>query len=287
MNVLVANKDRDLLLTESDFGRIRKLIHQRAGISLAAHKTEMVYSRLAKRLRLWGKHRFRDYLAMLEADADHTEWEHFTNALTTNLTSFFREAHHFPLLAAHAQAHARTQTAPLRVWSCAASTGEEPYSIAITLAEAMGSRARAARILATDIDTRALAVADAGIYPMGHVGKLSPERLKRFFLKGSGSRAGMARVHDSLREMIDFQALNLLSPHWDTGGPFDVIFCRNLMIYFDKPTQRQILERFVGLLKPNGLLFAGHSENFTYITPAFRLRGHTVYEPATPMDKAV
>ncbi len=283
MNVLVINKDRDLLLTEADFERIRKLIRQCAGISLAAHKTEMVYSRLAKRLRLLGKQRFKDYLAMLEADADHPEWEHFTNALTTNLTSFFREAHHFPLLAAHAKA----QAAPLRVWSCAASTGEEPYSIAITLAEAMGSQARSARILATDIDTRALAVADAGIYPVGHIGKLSPERLKRFFQKGSGSRAGMARIHGSLREMIDFQALNLLSPRWDTGGPFDAIFCRNLMIYFDKPTQRQILERFVGLLKPNGLLFAGHSENFTYITPAFRLRGHTVYEVAAAMDQAV
>ena len=272
--MLAVRNERDLLLTPEDFECVRRMIHARAGISLAPHKTEMVYSRLAKRIRVLGHTRFQDYLAMLQADASHPEWEEFVNALTTNLTSFFREAHHFPLLAAHAKA----RSAPLKVWTCAASTGEEPYSIAITLAEAQGPGRAPASILATDIDTRAIEVARRGIYSMNDVSKMSPERLQRFFLKGTGERAGMVRVQPSLGQNITFRALNLLDASWDIEGPLDVIFCRNLMIYFDKATQARLLERFAGLLREDGLLFAGHSENFSNITQSFRLRSHTVYE---------
>ncbi|MES1931149.1 chemotaxis protein CheR [Salinisphaera shabanensis T35B1] len=274
--MLAVRNERDLLLTPEDFECVRTLIHARAGISLAPHKTEMVYSRLAKRIRVLGHTRFRDYLSMLQADASHVEWEHFVNALTTNLTSFFREAHHFPLLAAHAKA----RSAPLKVWTCAASTGEEPYSIAITLAEALGANQRAASILATDIDTRAIEVAQRGIYSMNDVSKMSSERLQRFFLKGTGEREGMVRVQPSLSQNITFRVLNLLDSNWNIDGPLDVIFCRNLMIYFDKPTQARLLERFAGLLREDGLLFAGHSENFSNITQSLRLRSHTVYERA-------
>lgn len=264
---------RDLLLTDEDFERVRRLIHERAGIALAVHKKEMVYSRLARRLRMMGMKAFNPYLNLLDGHPDASEWEHFVNALTTNLTSFFREAHHFPLLADHVKA----QSGSIRVWCCAASTGEEPWSLAMTLSDALGSRAQNAGILATDIDTRALATAAEGIYPLPQVEKLSIEQRRRFFLRGKGGRAGVARINAQLAAMVEYRQLNLLDSRWDIEGPFDAIFCRNIMIYFEKETQKKILERFAPLLKPNGLLFAGHSENFTYLTDVFRLRGHTVY----------
>ncbi|WP_458524965.1 CheR family methyltransferase [Onishia taeanensis] len=265
--------ERDLVLTAEDFARIRELIYQRAGIVLAEHKREMVYSRLAKRLRHHGLTHFGDYLARLERRPEAREWEAFTNALTTNLTAFFREAHHFPLLARHV-AERRDR---VRVWSAAASTGEEPYSIAMTLREALGARADQAQVVATDIDTDALTRAREGIYAMEQVTKLDEGRIKRFFQKGSGRRAGFARVRPEVASMVDYKSLNLLAPGWPIEGPFDAIFCRNVMIYFDKATQAKILQRFAPLLKPDGLLFAGHSENFSYISDAFRLRGQTVY----------
>lgn len=274
--MLATQNERDLLMTPDDFDCVRRLIHARAGISLAAHKTEMVYSRLAKRLRVLGKTRFRDYLALLQADAGHVEWEHFTNALTTNLTAFFREAHHFPMLAAHA----RTRRVPLRVWTCAASTGEEAYSIAIALAEVQSGPGREASVLATDIDTRAIETAARGVYTRGDVDKIDAQRLQRFFLRGTGGREGMVRIHPNLQRTVEFRALNLLDTNWGIDGPFDAIFCRNLLIYFDKATQTRLLERFAGLLRPDGLLFAGHSENLAGVTRAFRLRTHTVYERA-------
>ncbi|WP_152485188.1 CheR family methyltransferase [Halomonas sp. THAF5a] len=265
--------ERDLELTDADFARIRQLIYQRAGIVLAEHKREMVYSRLAKRLRHHGLIRFADYLARLERQPEAREWEAFTNALTTNLTAFFREAHHFPLLADHV----RARPGRVRIWCAAASTGEESYSIAMTLMETLGARAAQSEVVATDIDTDALARARAGIYPLEQVCKLDEARTKRFFQRGKGTHKGFARVRPEIAEMIDFQPLNLLAPQWPVSGPFDAIFCRNTMIYFDKPTQKRILERFAPLLKPDGLLFAGHSESFSYITDAFRLRGQTVY----------
>lgn len=270
-------ESRDLKLTHEDFERVRRLIHERAGIALALHKKEMVYSRLARRLRTLGLNQFRAYLDILDGHAESPEWEHFVNALTTNLTSFFREAHHFPILADHV----RAQSGNIKVWCCAASTGEEPWSLAMTLTEALGSKAQSARIVATDIDTRALATASAGIYPINQIEKLSMEQRKRFFMRGVGSKSGVARVNPALSAMVEYRQLNLLEARWNMEGPFDAIFCRNIMIYFDKPTQKRILERFAPLLKPNGLLFAGHSENFTYLTDVFRLQGHTVYGLAT------
>jgi chemotaxis protein methyltransferase CheR len=263
----------DFLLTDTDFARIRLLIHQRAGISLSGQKRQMVYSRLSRRLRELGMREFSAYLGFLEADPRRQEWELFTNALTTNLTAFFREAHHFPLLAEHV----RQCQQPVTVWCSAASTGEEPYSIAMTLIETLGSRASACSVVATDIDTQVLAKAVEGIFTMEQAGKLSPERLKRFFLKGSGVHAGKVRIRPEVAAMVKFSQLNLLDPKWPLKGLFDAIFCRNVMIYFDKPTQEKILQRFVPLMKPQALLFAGHSENFTFAQHALRLRGQTVY----------
>jgi len=270
-----ADIGRDFEFTHADFARIRALIHRRAGIALSEHKRDMAYSRLARRLRALGLDSFHDYLDLLESRNDAAEWEAFTNALTTNLTAFFREAHHFPILADFVKRRAQ----PVSVWCSAASTGEEPYSIAMTLVEALGDHAaRHTGVLATDLDTQVLAKGQAGVYAYDQVKHLSPERLKRFFLRGTGRNAGFVKVRPELRAMVRFEQLNLTDADYGLRTPFDAIFCRNVMIYFDKPTQAQVLARFEPLMKPDGLLFAGHSENFTYVTQAFRLRGQTVYE---------
>lgn len=268
---------REFDYTAEDFERVRKMIHDRAGIALAAGKNEMAYSRLAKRLRALGLRAFRPYLALL-ADPGHAEWEHFINALTTNQTDFFREAHHFPALREHALEHARNRPGvPLRVWSAAASTGEEPYSIAITLCEAFGRPDPPARVLATDLDTTVLEHAREGIYAGDRVAQLDPVRLKRFFWRGTGTRDGQVRVRDEIRELVDFRALNLREHHWDVEGPFDAIFCRNVLIYFDKPTQRGVLERLAARLAPHGLYFAGHSESLLHAGDLFAPIGRTIY----------
>jgi chemotaxis protein methyltransferase CheR len=260
--------------TNRDFDRVRDLIYKRAGIALAESKQEMVYSRLARRLRATGIDSFVQYLDMLERGGDADEWEAFTNALTTNLTSFFRESHHFPIL----HDFVKTLKEPVTVWCSASSTGEEPYSIAMTLCEAYGSLTPPAQIVATDIDTNVLATGANGVYPLERIEKMSPERLKKFFLRGKGAQEGFVRVRPELRKMVTFKQLNLLGDSWPVSGQFDVIFCRNVMIYFDKPTQSKILSRFVPLMKPHALLFAGHSENFLYVSDALKLKGKTVYE---------
>lgn len=266
-------KSKEFPFTTADFERVRLMIRRCAGIALAEGKHEMVYSRLARRLRATGQASFTVYLDLLEADPAAPEWQAFTNALTTNLTAFFREPHHFPILATHAQGRPE-----LAVWCSASSTGEEPYSIAMTLCEAYGSLSPPVRIVATDIDTEVLRTASAGVYAAERVRSLPAEQLRRFFQRGKGSQDGLVRVRPELRKLVSFMPLNLLGRDWPLKPPFDVIFCRNVMIYFDKPTQKAILSRFVPLMKPDGLLFAGHSENFLYVSDALRLRGKTVYE---------
>ncbi|GBL45652.1 chemotaxis protein methyltransferase CheR [Sulfuriferula multivorans] len=277
MKAALQNKsdpDKIFEFTPRDFARVRAMIHRKAGISLSESKQEMVYSRLARRLRAKGMTSFTEYLDALESGRNADEWEAFTNALTTNLTSFFREAHHFPILAEHAL----KMQGPLTIWCSASSTGEEPYSIAMTLCEAFDTLIPPVTIVATDIDTNVLETAARGVYTLDRLDKMPKERARRFFQKGKGERAGLVRVRPELRQLVSFKQLNLLGNAWPITGPFDVIFCRNVMIYFDKPTQGKILARFAPLMKPQGLLFAGHSENFLYATDAFRLRGKTVYE---------
>lgn len=265
---------REFHFTDQDFERIRKLIYNHAGINLSDAKKDMVYSRLGRRLRATGLNTFRDYLALLEANNEE-EWEAFVNSLTTNLTSFFREAHHFPLLAEHIQKikHRR----PLELWCSAASTGEEPYTMAMTMVDMFGTYTPPVRIIATDLDTNVLKKAEAGVYPLERVEKLPPDVLKRFFFKGSGNNAGYVRVRPELRDMITFRQLNLLDAKWPLKGPFDAIFCRNVMIYFDKQTQYKILQKFIPVMRRDGLLFAGHSESFQHAADLFSIRGRTVY----------
>ncbi len=240
----------------------------------------MVYSRIGRRLRIVGNDSFKNYLDNLESQNDPNEWEAFTNALTTNLTSFFREEHHFPILAEHLVNLKR----PIKIWCSAASTGEEPYTIAMTACEAFGTMKPPVEIIATDIDTNVLATAARGVYPYERVSKLSVERRRRFFQKGTGAHEGSVRVRNELRSLITFQQLNLLEEQWSLKEPFDAIFCRNVMIYFDNPTQSKILSRFVALMEPHALLFAGHSENFLYVSNALHLRGKTVYELKNDKD---
>lgn len=271
--------NREFSFDRSDFERVRQLIHQRAGISLHAGKQAMVYSRLSRRLRETTHRSFSSYLQWLEQATGpqaEAEWQEFVNCLTTNLTSFFREEHHFRVLAD--ELHRLGSHKPLRIWCNAASTGEEPYSIAMTVMEALGP-SPSARIMASDIDTKVLATASRGVYADDSRG-LSPERLKRHFLRGTGPNAGFIRVKPELAKLIEFRTFNLMSGSWSLGEPFDIVFCRNVMIYFDAPTQRRVLERMHAVMRPGGLLFVGHSENFTESRDLFHLRGKTVYQRA-------
>ena len=266
---------REYPFSPGDFRRARELIAKLAGIALAEHKENMVYNRLARRLRSTGIGNFGEYLDLVE-QPDGVERGQFVNALTTNLTSFFREGHHFEMLATYAAA--RRRSAPgggrLRVWSGACSTGEEPYSAAIALREAECP----AEIIATDIDTEVLSRARRGSYALEAVDNMNPERLRRFFLKGVGPNEGRIMVRPELQAMVRFSPCNLQGNDWPSGERFDVIFCRNVMIYFSKESQRQVLDRFVDVLRPGGLLFVGHSESYATGHAALRNCGKTAYE---------
>ena len=266
--------DAEYTLTPADFERIRELIHQRAGISLNAGKQAMVYSRLSRRLRETARPSFSAYLQWLEQSTTHPEWQEFVNCLTTNLTAFFREDHHFTALADDLRARA---AGPIRIWCSAASTGEEPYSLAMAVCETLGPSAPV-EIVCSDIDTKVLATAARGVYNADARG-LAPERLKRHFLRGTAANAGFIRVKPELARLVEFQPFNLMSPSWSAlGAPFDLVFCRNVMIYFDNPTQRRVLQHMHAALRPGGLLYVGHSENFSDARDLFRLRGKTIYE---------
>jgi chemotaxis protein methyltransferase CheR len=268
--------DAEFSFDARDFERVRSLIYQRAGISLHTGKQAMVYSRLSRRLRETGHRSFSSYLESLERSsgaAAEQEWQEFVNCLTTNLTSFFREEHHFHALAEDLKARAGR---PLRIWCNAASTGEEPYTLAMTVVEALGANAPV-KIVASDIDTKVLATAARAVYPADARG-LSPERLRRHCMRGTGANSGKMRIKPELVKMIEFRPLNLMDSHWSLGDPFDIVFCRNVMIYFDAATQRRVLGQIHTVMRPGSLLFVGHSENFTDSKQLFRLRGKTIYE---------
>jgi len=264
---------REFSWTNADFVRVQALIYRRAGISLHDGKHAMVYSRLSRRLRETGHQSFRDYLGWLEAD-DGAEWQEFVNALTTNLTSFFREQHHFELLANHLLAHPGRSW---KIWCSAASTGEEPYSILMTAIEALGTNASVS-LLASDIDSKVLTVAGRGVYRLEGLKGVNSQRLHRFFMRGTGGNEGLVRIKPELRSMVQFINVNLIRDDWPFRDRFDVVFCRNVMIYFDAPTQRKVLERIHRVMAPGGLLFVGHAENFGESRDLFLLKGKTVYE---------
>lgn len=268
--------DAATLLNDRDFATVRQLIAEYAGIKLSPQKRNMVYNRLLRRLRARGVSGFGEYLALVQREGSD-EREAFVNALTTNLTAFFREPHHFELLLAHAQARAKKRGAPLRCWSSACSTGEEAWSIAMVLRDAEC----AGEVLGTDIDTDVLNTASAGVYRNERTAGMSIERLRRHFLRGAGANEGLVSVRPELRSMVRFGQLNLQSPVWPAMERFDVIFCRNVVIYFDREFQKKLLTRLADLLVPGGLLMVGHSESFPAAHPGFRSCGRTAYQRIT------
>ena len=269
---------QEFVLTDSEFERLRALVHELTGIALAESKRELVYSRLARRLRKLKLKSFGDYCAMLEG-GDGAELQELTNAMTTNLTSFFREDYHFEQLAAEALpylAKSRAAMRRVRIWSAGCSTGEEPYSIAMVLREAQPLFAGwDVRLLATDIDSKVVETAAAGIYSAERLRGVNPQRLMRWF-KPSDQALRQYEVAADLRSLATFRQLNLLNA-WPFKGPFDVIFCRNVTIYFDKETQRLLFERLAKLQEPGAWLFIGHSENLFNVTQCYKSVGRTVY----------
>ena len=278
---MTTNQDqfgREFMFTDGEFQRICQLIHDHAGIALTASKKDMVYTRLVRRLRARKLTSFADYLAVLDR-RDKPEWEAFVNALTTNLTAFFREPHHFKALARHIAKI--QQRRPIDLWCSAASTGEEAYSIAMTVADVFGTHTPPVRILASDIDTEVLKKAAAGIYGREQLEKLPTGMLNRYFnpLKYDKGE-DQFQVRQELRDLIVFRQINLLDDYWPIRAPFEAIFCRNVMIYFDKATQHRILKKFVPLMRRDGLLFAGHSEHLQHAVELFHLEGETIYTVA-------
>ncbi|MER2582506.1 MAG: protein-glutamate O-methyltransferase [Candidatus Competibacter sp.] len=267
--------------SDRDFQHVRQIINRIAGISLADGKRELVYSRLSRRLRHLGLSRFEDYCQLLETGENNVELGEFVNALTTNLTSFFRESHHFDFLAKELlPALIRERNAGdrrIRIWSAGCSTGEEPYSIAMVLRETLPTAGWDVKILATDLDSNVLATAERGVYEESRVKDISEMRLRRWFQKGRGEQSGLVRVVPMLRELITFRRLNLMED-WPMRGPFDIVFCRNVVIYFDKPTQRVLFERFADQLIDQGYLFVGHSESLFKVTDRFVPLGKTIYQ---------
>lgn len=257
--------DAHLTITDREFKVLRELIHRETGIALAEYKRTLVCSRLARRLRHHGLSTYADYYDLLtNADPEKRELREMINAITTNKTDFFREYHHFEFLAQHVfPAVAREHAPRLRLWSAGTATGEEAYSLAITVCEAFGLRLNECdiKILATDIDTQVLEHAESGLYTLDQIAPVAPNLQRRYFLRGVGMQEGKVMAKPVLRSLIRFRRLNLIETPWPMHGPFDVIFCRNVLIYFDKATRQCLLEHFAAMLKEGGYLMLGHSES--------------------------
>jgi chemotaxis protein methyltransferase CheR len=268
----------DFTLSHAEFERLRELVRAHTGIALSDAKRQLVYGRLARRLRALKLTTFAEYIRVIEG-GDGAELEEFTNAITTNLTSFFREPHHFDYLGRELlpALTRRSGLRRLRLWCCAASTGEEPYSMAMVLREA-GDLLYGwdVKLLATDLDSSVLATAESGVYSQERFSGMERKRMERFFDEGCGAQHGRLRARDELRRLITFKQLNLMH-EWPMRGPFDAIFCRNVIIYFDKETQRTLFQRMAALQRPGDLLFLGHSETLYRVSERYELIGRTIY----------
>ena len=270
---------REFCFTDQNFTFIRKLVAEKTGIALSEAKRDMVYSRLSRRLRKLDIGGFDQYCELLRQD-NEDELIQFINAITTNLTSFFRENHHFEFLKDKVlpALAASKKDKRIRIWSAGCSTGEEPYSIAMVVNEfAEKHHGWDIRILATDLDTNVLTTAEAGVYQQSRITGITKERLHKYFRKRRDSQASEVQVSPQLKEMITFKQLNLMH-EWPMKGPFDVIFCRNVVIYFNKDTQRVLFERYADILHEQGHLFIGHSETLFKVSDCFTLLGGTIYK---------
>lgn len=269
--------NREFPMSDHNFNRIKSIAYEITGINLTDQKKNMIYSRLARRIRAKNFDSFDQYCSLIESTGNN-EITDFVNAITTNLTSFFREAHHFDYLKSTVfpyllKKHAKTHR--IRMWSAGCSTGEEPYSIAMCLREAMPVESWDIKLLATDLDTNVVEHAKAGVYALDRIDGLDVSRKKKWFQKDSSGENAL--VSPELKKVVTFKQLNLLN-QWPMGGPFDVIFCRNVVIYFDKETQMKLFDRYAEILAPNGYLFIGHSENLSKVTDRFKPIGRTIYQ---------
>ena len=271
--------DKEFIFTDNNFNHIRDIVTEHSGIVLSDAKRDMVYSRLVRRLRALGIRNFDEYCVLLQ-NRNHEEFTHFINAITTNLTSFFRENHHFEMLTDEILPDIMQRnhnSKKIRIWSAGCSTGMESYSIAMVLKEVIPDHLGwDVKILATDLDTNVVATGARGIYPVDKVTGVSDERMARWLMRGRGANADKLKVSRELRQMITFKPMNLLQP-FPFKGPMDIIFCRNVVIYFDKATQRQLFDRFADIHAQGGYLFIGHSETLYNVTDRYQLIRNTVY----------
>ncbi len=275
---MISPASHEFELTDREFDRLRALVREHTGISLSNGKRELVYGRLARRLRRLKLTSFAEYCALVE-DRPAEETQELINAITTNLTYFFREKYHFEQLATEVLPQLereRSGTRRMRLWSAGCSTGEEAYSMAVVMREALAHLLGwDIKLLATDIDSKVVATAAAGIYGADRLSSVAAARVRRWFPPVAGT-PGFCAAADELKSLITFRQLNLFEP-WPMKGPFDVIFCRNVVIYFDRDTQRALFDRMADIQEPGGWLFIGHSENLFNVTQRYRLVGRTVY----------
>ena len=273
-------RDREFQYTENDFKVVKNLVADQTGIHLTDAKKDLVYGRLSKRIRKLGLSSFLEYIEYVKHDHEE-ELINFINAITTNLTSFFRENHHFDYLGNTLLPRllkSNEDTRKIRIWSAGCSTGEEPYSIAMTILDNLENLQNwDIKILATDLDTNVIQTASAGIYPIERINGIDSKLKKRWFLNGKGQKSGFVKVSSELQDLIIFRQLNLMNK-WPMKGEFDAIFCRNVVIYFDKPTQKILFDRFANILTHNGTLFIGHSETLFKVSDRFKSLGSTIYQ---------
>ena len=268
----------DFELADGEYEFLRTFVYDHSGISLGEEKRQLLYSRLSKRLRKLSLSGFKEYCQLLKA-GDKDEVLYFTNAITTNLTSFFRESHHFDYLANTVLPDLmklKSDSRKIRIWSAGCSTGEEPYSIAMTVKKVVPA-SWDVKILATDLDSNVVATGHAGVYDLERVEGMDKALLKKWFKKGSGVNKGKAIVNEELKSIVSFRQLNLMKD-WPMKGLMDIIFCRNVVIYFDRPTQSVLFNRYAKVMHPDGRLFVGHSESLLKVTDQFDLIGNTVYK---------
>jgi chemotaxis protein methyltransferase CheR len=273
-------KAREFPFTRKDFEFLRRIANERTGIVVKDEKFDMFYSRLCRRVRRLGLQSFSEYCDYLQNDNSEEEVLELVNAITTNLTAFFRENHHFDYLQQRLipeLLQKNKDSRKIRIWSAGCSTGEEPYSLSMTLKESLSSASGwNARILATDIDSNVLAKASQGVYPIERVKGIPKPRLRRWFMRGKGAQSGYVRLKPEVRSQIDFAQLNLMD-NWNVDGPVDVIFCRNVIIYFDRDSKIKLINKYADNLVEGGHLFIGHSESLFKISDRFELIGNTIY----------
>ncbi|GKT11165.1 MAG: chemotaxis protein methyltransferase CheR [Thiomicrorhabdus sp.] len=270
--------EREFDFTEADFQHVKKIVYDFAGIDLNESKKNLVYNRLAKRIRFLGHQSFKQYLNFVEEQGE-SEFLILINSITTNLTFFFRENHHFEYLAETVipqLLQEKSSSRKIRIWSAGCSTGEEPYSIAVVLKETIPD-GWDAKVIATDLDSNVVQTGMTGVYKIDRLKGVSEERKNRWFLKGEGSKAGFVKTKPELQSIIEFGQLNLMDD-WPLKDEIDVIFCRNVVIYFDKPTQSRLFNRYADKLPMDGHLFVGHSESLYKVCDRFNLLGQTIYQ---------